>query len=357
HKARLGSPEHFRVAMEDSEGDLWFPTFGFGIHHYDYSEDEWKMIKHGSGITTAIAQDSSGYIWYGNNYAREHGFTGCLFCYDPEEDKFVEYLTEGKSYFDNIYSINVDSKGTVLVGGLGGGFVAFTHNGSPMDGPAAITYLKNDFQSMGTVYDMISTGTGTTWLATGEGLHRFNGETNSLEKFEGMSMELKAVDMEQDSVLYLGSRDGVIKYNLYDSSATTHLTVSDGLISNSVNDVCVDRHNGCLWIATTEGLSRYDLGHSFDKVKTNEKITAYPNPFKISDPDHDEVIFENLAPDTRLLLYDINGKVISEAVPENKTQYEWNFSLNPPENVAPGTYYFVAHHNGKSDLGKLLILP
>ncbi|MBD3321304.1 MAG: hypothetical protein GF350_09440 [Chitinivibrionales bacterium] len=357
HEKRLGSiAQHFRVAMEDRDGDMWFPTFGNGIHHYSYSDDSWSMVKHGSGIVTAMAQDSSGYYWFGNNYAREHGYTGCLFCYDSEEDTYAEFLTEGKSYFDNIYSLCVDSRGKILAGGLGGGFVVFSHNGSPLEGPDAITSLKNDFSPMATVYDMINLGNDTTWLAAGKGLYLYNSASNSIEKFDNISSELRGVDIESDSILYLASRRGVIRYNLMDSSET-YLTVADGLVSNTVTDISVDRHHGCLWIATSEGLSRYDLGHEFARVESNEGLFAYPNPYKLSDPDHNQIFFENLAPKTRVYLYDITGKIISEAVTENKTDYEWSYSLVPPRNIVPGTYYFVAHLGGKSDLGKLLILP
>ena len=52
----------------------------------------------------------------------------------------------------------------------------------------------------------------------------------------------------------------------------TVLTAKDGLSSNTVNAILKDRY-GLLWIATEEGLNKYD-GHSFKSYQLGSAKTA-----------------------------------------------------------------------------------
>ena len=52
----------------------------------------------------------------------------------------------------------------------------------------------------------------------------------------------------------------------------TFFNEESGLLSNTVNDIDIDRKNGLIWVATDKGVSKYSLGHSFKQIKDNEKI-------------------------------------------------------------------------------------
>ena len=55
------------------------------------------------------------------------------------------------------------------------------------------------------------------------------------------------------------------------------LTQSDGLSGMYVRDVVQDRHNGCLWFATLDGLNRYD-GYTFTNITTREVMQRGDTP-------------------------------------------------------------------------------
>lgn len=79
------------------------------------------------------------------------------------------------------------------------------------------------------------------------------------------------------------------------------VTTEDGLASNNVYDVCMDR-NGCLWLATTVGLSRYD--GSTVKNYFKEEMTVRSNYVNYVFYDSRDRVW--IGTDNGVAIYDIN---------------------------------------------------
>lgn len=354
---------HFQTVLEDNSGNIWIPTYGSGVHFHSGKDGTWSIRNFGTNICTAIAQDSSGYFWIGNDGAEIRNQPGCVICYDSRSDQKEFYFGPGPFYIDHIYSIAVDSRGTVLVGGLDRGFVAFAYTGSPLRGESAITYNKNQFggMSMGTVHDMEAWSNDSTWIASAAGLflHQYlsaDADVSVLTEIEEVPMGLTSVVSESNNVLWLGSAEGLIRYDVADRSKSI-LTVEDGLPSNAVNDVSISRSEGVLWVATGGGLSRMKLGHSFSRITDNTEAVVYPNPFRLSHPDHKTVRFEQLVPESRVYIYDPRGALVDEADVESRSRYEWRYEWSPPRRIIPGTYFYIIRSGNDSRVGKLMIVP
>ena len=159
------------------------------------------------------------------------------------------------------------------------------------------------------------------------------------------------------------SADGIIRYTVSDSAKITFNT-GNGLVSNSVNDLSIDKTSGYLWVATNAGLSRMDLGHTSTTVDNNKNIIAYPNPFSQTNPNHREIVFKHCAPDAKIYIYTLSGMLVKKlsrdvdnAYPADNNPYEATLRWVPSKKLVPGAYYFVGQPKQPAKTQKLLIIP
>jgi hypothetical protein len=112
-----------------------------------------------------------------------------------------------------------------------------------------------------------------------------------------------------------------------------------------------------MWIATEDGISRYDMGYKSTPVTKNEKVAAYPNPFSLSDPSNTEVIIRNVTAQSKAHIYDIRGVLVKTLQPESQNTAGWVFCWTPGRNCIPGTYFCTVRTNSTSGVCKILVVP
>jgi len=119
--------------------------------------------------------------------------------------------------------------------------------------------------------------------------------------------------------------------------------MGNGLVSNAVHDLSIDKTGGYLWVATNAGLSRMSLGHTASAVADNKNIVAYPNPFSRKNPNHREIIFKHCAPGAKINVYTLRGalvKVLSSdadnAYPFDTGPFETTLRWVPSNKLVPG---------------------
>lgn len=108
-----------------------------------------------------------------------------------------------------------------------------------------------------TIFALRQTGDGYLWLGTPDGLIRFDGiRFVTIANFDGVAAaELWVNDLcdDRDGNLWIASDgQGLIRYN---RAGTVRYTTSDGLPSNTVYALTVDR-DGRVWAGTAAGLAR-----------------------------------------------------------------------------------------------------
>jgi len=111
------------------------------------------------------------------------------------------------------------------------------------------------------IWEIRQTGDGYLWVATQNGLARFDGERftvfNSSTSPDFPNDDVRAIYPAADGSLWVGTYGGgVLRYR--DGRFTTY-TVSDGFANNVVYDITQDR-TGAIWFATGNGLSRFSDG-------------------------------------------------------------------------------------------------
>ena len=324
----IGDDANFHGICEDRTGNMWFGAPGGGIKRLNVSTGQWTRYYMSGWFplypdfletndTTvplpwekcdAIAQDSSGFLWFANweEKANSGNIKGCLICTDSSVKNYRRFYPYGDSnHIKDIISLCVDSRGKILAGGADGELLIASPNNNPLqNGIGSVFLFRNDLVK---VSGMCATSNGVTWIATAKGLYKYNSVAEALDSIPTsvVPATINSVQAESDGLLWLGtSADGIIRYTVSDSTKIT-FNMGNGLVSNSVNDLSIDKTGGYLWAATTAGLSRMNLGHTSTVVNNNKNIIAYPNPFSQTNPNHREIVFKHCAPDIKIYIYSI----------------------------------------------------
>ena len=371
----------FHGIGETRDSTMWFGGFGLPIKRYIPGTDTWKRYYIDGyeccaneirelpatdggvywGKHDAIAQDSSGFIWFGC-YTNKY-IVNSLVCYNPlltttpNSRRF--FSTDDDRHIQNVRTICVDSKGIILVGSDDGRLLIFSHSGNPVQDSIARYYV--DQRDLSNIKDISAAPNGISWIVTNKGLYSYTSGEDSLH-FISDTATFSSVAVECDSVIWLGTTgSGLMRYSTVSGTLST-IETSEGLISNTINDLSIDRKNGYLWIATSDGLSRFTLGHSFTSITNNNSIVAYPNPYSLSNPNHREIVFKHCAVNARVTIYAMNGSLVKSLTPDansaytlSSNSYETTLSWTPPKNIAPGTYFFAGSKPYVTK--KIIIIP
>ena len=384
-----GGGSDFLGICEDHNGNMWFGTTGANVKVYNVQKKQWisyqfsgyafDSIKQLSTIEViynsfwgqhnAIAQDSFGLMWVANSFIGSIG-NGCLICYDPAKIKTPSY----RRFFQksdpnsnaNIRSLCADDRGHILVGGLDGRLQVLATSANSIDSGVQVIMDRKDLGQP--ITEMSATPGGITWIAAGGGLYKytstFSPSDTALKHISSIKGAISSVAAETPSIIWLGTSDkGLIRYDAEKDSAKT-IDMTSGLVSNAVNDLSIDKANGFLWVGTPDGLSRYSLGHTAVAVTDNASISAYPNPYSLSNPNHREIVFKHCASGAKINIYAVNGSLVKtltagkdDAYSSDENSFESTLHWIPSKKMPPGTYYFIGQSQKPVKTKKLMILP
>jgi len=371
-----GDPEEFGGVCRSSNGEWWFSMVSSNVRRYDPATGLWRgyrasgltyagdfpLVPEGSnwgGTSYGLTQDNAGFIWVASNM----NVSGCLIAYDPafvnpEPGHYRRHLPESSPYFlGSPTAFGIDARNRVWAGSSDGRLAACSYVNSPVSEDVSVDGYSTD---LGSFLAMRYTSDDTMWIATSSGLYRAPAGASAdlaprLDR--RITKLLSSMEVESDSILWLGTvGDGLIRYNPVDSTQTVY-TEANGLVSNAVSDLSIDRERGVLWIATAKGISRLDLGHTAVPVKNNRAIAVFPNPLSLANRRHFSITFEHVAPKSQMFLYDAQGILVGKPTPLDQNPYQWSFTWTPRKGMAPGTYFFAARLDRKSEVGRVMIVP
>ncbi len=246
-------------SLEDSDGNLWFGTWGGGVSRYD--GETFTHYTRNEGLTNnriyAILEDSRGHIWLGTYLGGACMYDGKTFTHFTEK--------EGLSS-NNVRSILEDSQGNIWFGTGGGGV-------SRYNGESITHFSQKEGLSSNQVWSMLEDRQGTLWFATeGGGVSMYDGEKFTYFTTEdGLSdNHVRSILEDSSGQLWFGTGGrGVCRY---DGSSFTHFTEDEGLSSNLIRSILEDSR-GRLWFTTDGGgVSIYD-GQAFTHIKESEGLS------------------------------------------------------------------------------------
>jgi ligand-binding sensor domain-containing protein len=393
----MNGNKDFRGVAEDRYGHMWFGTPGGHLKRYDRSSDSWQkycvyaqdfgggkflqalVCPPGNfdwGKCDAVASDSTGFLWI----ADWNNFLGSLICYDPrympdpsaQDPVSAHYRhfwpTDDPNHSLNIGLLCVDVANNIIAGSDDGKIIVFSHNGTPLrDG---IT-IKHVYQNMGIALDAVSTPDTLTRIVTSTGLYTYDPLLDSLKGgvcvryrkpdmdtvIDGTLKEIQAVEAENEQILWFGSGSkGLIRYDIANKSSMI-IDQTQGLLSNYIQDLSLDKKNGYLWVASDRGVSRYSIGYPVGEQKNAGTPSVYPNPF--SKRRHQEIVFEKLPAKSRVVIYSVGGSFVAALSPQDSSSSGAVCAWKPAQAIVPGIYlYTVRSGSGaKNTQGKFIVTP
>jgi ligand-binding sensor domain-containing protein/serine phosphatase RsbU (regulator of sigma subunit) len=260
---------------EDADGILWIATSGGGLNRLDPGENRYRWYRSDPNDPRSLSNDtvrdvhidSKGRFWVatlGGGFNRFFPKTGTFKHFravlSPPGNSTVEALTS-----DYLRSIYEDRSGILWLGSDDGGLCRFDP-----DTETFITYLHcpGDPNSLSnnSVRAVLEDSKGVYWIGTiGGGLNRFHPETASFTRFKSKTGDPKGIPSDFISYIHedktgrlwfctLGS--GLISYNR-ENATFKQYRQKDGL-PNDVTYGILEDDNGCLWISTNYGLTKFE---------------------------------------------------------------------------------------------------
>lgn len=268
---------------------LWVGTRGGGLNRVNREKNTFEFYKNEPGNphslshneVKAVYRDSSGKLWVGTYGGGLNRFIG-------ERDQFVRYTmpqdAHGVPECDYIGCIFEDSANLLWIGTLDGGLKQYDRQldqlrcfcGPPGDPNSLSNYRIRAICESIKNPDIL-------WIGTdGGGLNRFDktafrftvynhkpGDPGSLSQDIVMSLH-----QDRDGILWIGTAGGGLNRFDPDTGQFTFFTDKDGLPNNTVYSI-LEEKNGCLWLGTNRGLSKFNpLDRSFKNYDVKDGLQS-----------------------------------------------------------------------------------
>jgi len=255
---------------EDHQGTVWVGVARslIRIDRTTGKYDSYNLPE--TGVNTdlvSITEDSSGGIWVGTEGAG-------LYRFNAKTGQFKRFLPDPSAFFGNvIIRLFVDHTGAMWLA---------TWNGLDRFDPLTERFVvyKRDLQSRTEqYYDIAEDRNGRLWLGGNSGLQRFDPATG---KFIGYEHQLdnprslsdnviSSVLIDHSGKIWAATYNGLAELD-QESGTFTNYYAKDGLPSSRVSCVLEDEHD-VMWLSTARGVSRFDpLTKAFKNYSTADGL-------------------------------------------------------------------------------------
>ena len=233
-----------------------------------------------NAFVISIVEDRSGYLWFGTY--------GGLNRYDPRTGRFAAFRHDPADphslSHDIVYSLMVDHQGTLWAGtgdGLNrcedpvtGRFRSWKAGGSPQQVAAMVEDSKRVLWLVSGTLQRFDPATGRFTAYSLDPFRKGRADQeNSAALFRpGKRMENSFLTIDHSGVLWVATPDGLVRFDREREQFTMY-DERDGLPASSVSGILEDR-NGNLWVSTAGGLSR------FNPARRPSLITTIPTAWR-----------------------------------------------------------------------------
>jgi len=263
------SDNHILRIYEDGQRNIWIGTDGGGANLFDRKTDHFTHYRHEQGKAQSICgnyildvmEDSKGNMWFGSwgdgmTILNRKANVYTHFKANPDDPHALSS--------NNVWTICEDRQHRMWVGTYEGGldlyeperhsFVQYRHRD---DDPKS---LANDM-----VHKILEDSKGRIWVGTdGGGLDLFDPINGSFAHYKHTSDAnslcsnyVNNVIEGKDGSLWVATTEGLSHYEVNANKWTTY-TTKDGLPDDVVFGVIEDT-TGCYWISTNKGICHWDI--------------------------------------------------------------------------------------------------
>ena len=249
---------------QDREGNIWASLHSMGLDHFAPKPTSIETFRHEPGnansldvdFVNAIYEDHEGVLWIGNDNG--------LVRIDRKTGRYTSFNT-GLGMKPMVISILEDSSGVLWVGTFGHGLNRFDRRTGRfktyLHDPADPSSLSNN-----EVHRLFVDHTGTLWVATDDGIDRFDparGRFNiyKVDWASRRSQTYVSVAEDKQGMLWLGTQYSGLhrldpatgQITVYKSKPNSPGTLSDNMVPSVHFDA-----SGALWVATQNGLNKFN---------------------------------------------------------------------------------------------------
>jgi hypothetical protein len=357
---------HLKNLTSDPEGGIYIGSWGFGIarikhEHYtlfnNSTEGCMDTVVRGFDVIYAISDVEGNSIW-ATSLHKDDDHNYQLVHFDPAREKVTCLGSWGAGVKTHaIKNISPTAFGVASETGVD----LFKH---AVGGPGDFLPWKKLTTSgqANESWDLAADAYDRVWTVLGDQLGYADSITasdkdrqiNLLDAFDGRECRV----MESDAALniWIGCSNGLFRVTpaaAVEATQVDRFSRDDGLLSNVITDISVDKGNGQIWLATDRGVSMLE-GKVKGAPAAPAEFKVYPNPFR---PNHRFVIFDGLPDGASVAIHTESGNVIRRFPPSQVqgNQCQWD-GLNASGNkVSPGVYLYSVVSGSKTKMGKIIV--
>ncbi|MFC6996046.1 two-component regulator propeller domain-containing protein [Rufibacter roseus] len=255
--------KYIRTLAHAPDGTIWIGTKEHGVFHLAGSKETNYTMKEGLPelFITALAIAPNGQVWAGTLTSGVHQL---------QDGKFQPLIANGLPP-DGVRSILFTGRDMLWLGTAASGLVQLK--------PAQVHMLSPRFKlASEIVLPIYQHSSGDVWVGTaGQGVTKISkGKSLHLNHKQGLASDLiLSIGGTKDAV-YIGTPNGLNRFNLQTGKIDQHFTQADGLASNLVQAILTDASQ-TVWIATRSG--------GIHTLHPEGKISSLPIPSSFSQTD------------------------------------------------------------------------
>ena len=262
--------------IEDNDNNMWIGTDDGGVNKLDLDTYTMESYTHDANNPNSIAGKSIRYILKDSRdilwFATDNGLSRM----DEGSKEFVNYesnIFDNQSLVSNdILSLFEDESGTIWVG---------TYDGiSLFNMEAAFKNYRNNPMETNSLSSNMMAGIyedndGLLWVGTvSEGINVVNRKNGKVERYKSSDNDnsLSSNNIRDiigiDNEIWIATEEGLSKYDKTTKNFTKYFQGKDknSLISNDIRNLYID-DQGILWIATKDGICNFDRDKKFTSYR------------------------------------------------------------------------------------------
>lgn len=274
------SSDKISCILKDKQSNLWVGTEENGLNIYFNSLNKFPLYNASNGLDNDFVYS----IYQLKNKNILVGTEDGLYNLNPLTNTITNYNSLLKKHeINTVLSLLEDNLGNIWIGSYGQGIIVYN--------PSTKKEIKllADKNLGGTVMKIIQDHSGVIWVATyKDGLYSINPNTYAIRRYtmeQGLSSNNIYVVYEnkENNTLFVGTDGGglciidfVTSVEKPFISVHKHTDNKNSISSNSINNIYKDR-NGIFWIATSNGLNKFDFKKKHFTIYTEKD--GLPNSY------------------------------------------------------------------------------
>lgn len=195
-----------RDIIEDESNNLWIATWGGGLNYFDTKKEEFSRFYLPNNNLVSILKDNNE-IWITS-------FGGGLSVFDIQQKEFKNFSFKEKDSTtissNNLFSILKDSKGYLWIGTSGAGI-----NRMDLETQKIERFQNFDNIKYKTITSIIEDNDSNVWFGSKNGIIKYNYLNNTFITFSDLSgdFHINSAFKDKEGFLYFGGINGVLKFD------------------------------------------------------------------------------------------------------------------------------------------------